>query len=179
MYKDQWIITFGGPDRCGKTSIAKEISRQYCIPYFKPSNQRQFAIQDPEQFQHQTRWGEPKLFDFLKQTGHSAILDRGYPCDWAYSVVFGRVTAWDTIEVLDQLYSTLRAVNVFTLRHDYAGLKDDTWSDVTEKRLVELDEAYQEYAIGAITPTLVLFTDDQNLPKQVKTIIDFLQENRL
>jgi len=176
--EQQWVITFGGPDRCGKTTIAKELSRQTGIPYFKPTNQKWFAMNDPKVFEQQTRWAEPKLLDFLKQTGHSVIMDRGYPCDWVYSGVLRRETAWDTIVALDNGYAELRAANIFTLRKDYTGWKDDSWTEIDEQRLADLHKRYEQWAFLSSTPTLVMYVDDEDLPKQINSIINFLQEVR-
>jgi hypothetical protein len=141
----QKIIIFGGPDRCGKTTIAKTLSRVLGIPYFKPTNQQWFAMNDPSVFRKQTEFGEPKLLDFIKQTGQSVIMDRGFPCDYAYSKALVRETAWSTIEALDEEYGKLGAQLVFTLRTDYDGISDD-WSKMSAKTLRALDHEYRMYA---------------------------------
>lgn len=174
---DQRIVIFGGPDRCGKTTIAKELSGLTKWPYFKPVSQQRIAIENPDAFKMQTRWGEPKLFDFLKQTGHSAIIDRGFPCDWVYSKALGRQTAWGTIDELDWYYSTLNAFLVFTVRKSYLGRQDDNFKSITEERLYKLHDLYVQYARRTSIPCLVLETDDENLQEQVRTILTFIGSN--
>lgn len=144
----QRIIIFGGPDGVGKTTLAKRLSSVLDIPYFKPSKQHEFAKIDPTGniFKQQTAWGEPKLLDFLKQTGASAVMDRGFPCDWVYSKVLGRETAWETIEQLDAGYARLGALLVVVGSQNYNLLPDDDFKAVADPRVQrELDSMYWEY----------------------------------
>lgn len=170
----QRVVIFGGPDRCGKTTIAKELSRNTGIPYFKPTNQGHFARNDPSVFEHQTRWGETKLLDFIIQTKASAIMDRGFPCDYAYSKVLGRQTAWDSIDALDEGYAELGALLVITLKTNYTGMADDQWAVINEEKLKRLDNAYRVYAKSSKMRTLILETDDQNLKKQIEAVMMYL-----
>lgn len=142
---NQRIFIFGGPDRCGKTTIAKTLSKVLDIPYFKPTNQQYYAMNDPKMFMMQTRYGEPKLLDFIKQTGQSVVMDRGFPCDYVYSKVLGRETDWLAIQDLDREYAKLGAIFVATLRYDYSGIEDQ-WSKITTARLRALHKTYEEYA---------------------------------
>lgn len=170
----QRVVIFGGPDRCGKTTIAKELSRQTGIPYFKPVNQSWFAQNDPGRFALQTEWGEPKLYDFIHQTKASAIMDRGFPCDYVYSKLLGRHTAWNTIEELDKAYGELGALFVVTVRTSYKGRADDQWKKIDEPMLWTLDQQYRVYAKNSNMRTLVLETDDENLKKQIEAIMMYL-----
>ena len=172
--REQNIIIFGGPDRCGKTTIAKELSKVIGVPYFKPTNQREFAMKDPSVFELQTRWGETKLYDFLKQTHHSAIMDRSFVCDYAYSKVLGRNTAWSTIDALDEAYAELDALLVLTLRKSYAGRADDEWKIINEEKLKRLDEAYRHYAMATKMRYIILETDDEDLTTQIRDIMVYL-----
>lgn len=171
----QRIVIFGGPDRTGKSTIAKAFANFNSIPYFKPTNQQWFAINDPGVFEKQTRWGEPKLLDFLRQTGHSAVMDRGFPCDWVYSHAMERETAWDVIAALDDGYAELGALLVFTLRKSYEGWADDADKRIDRAQLERLDWMYREYARGSDCRTLLLETDDQDLQGQVLAITHALE----
>jgi len=177
MDTNQRIIIFGGPDRCGKTTIAKALSKALDIPYFKPVNQQWYAINDPTVFKKQTEFGEPKLLDFLKQTGYSAIMDRGFPCDYAYSTVLGRDTAWETIWALDAEYGRMNAVLVVTLRTDYASFKDE-WDQMTLSKTRALDKAYRAYAAQTSMKSVIIMTNPDpaswNLKAQVTDIIEAL-----
>lgn len=175
-FKRQKVVIFGGPDRCGKTTIAKELSRLTGIPYFKPTGQRSIAIKHPKLFEDQTRWAEPRVQDLLAQTGYSVIIDRSFPCDWAYSHVLGRQTAWSTIDVLDTSYGEMDAMLVLTLRRDYRDLKDDAFEAIDTEKLWALDELYRTYAVGTKMNVLILETDDEDLKRQTDTILEHMRE---
>jgi thymidylate kinase len=171
---NQKVVIFGGPDRCGKTTIAKELSKVIDVPYFKPTNQRFLAMNDPGVFELQTRWGETKLYDFLKQTNHSAIMDRSFVCDYAYSKVLGRNTAWSIIDALDEAYAEIDALLILTLRKSYSGRADDEWKVIDEEKLKRLDEAYRHYAMATKMRYLILETDDEDLATQIRDIMVYL-----
>jgi thymidylate kinase len=179
---NQRIIIFGGPDRCGKTTIARTLSKVLDIPYFKPSYQQYYAMKEPSAFRHQTTWAEPKLLDFITQTGQSVIMDRGFPCDYVYSKVMGRETDWETITRLDKAYAKLGAVFVATLRYDYSGISDD-WDKISMGRLRSLHDTYEEYMRGSsmrcvsiVSPPIVPGPKDKPYPlkNQVADIIEVL-----
>lgn len=178
MHKEQKIFIFGGPDRCGKTTIARELSRQTGIPYFKPSGQQKTAIEKPEQFFYQTTYGESKLLDFLRQTGHSAIIDRSFPCDWVYSRVLKRGAAWDAIDMLDREYSKLHTYLIFTLKSgaDYSGVEPDSFKAITPEFLARVDEQYRFYAEKTSIPSLIIHTDDKDTQRHVTEILSFSRE---
>ena len=172
--RKQRIIIFGGPDRCGKTTIAKALAVRLDIPYFKPSQQRDIAMNAPELFRYQTAFGEPKLQDFLGQTKYSAIMDRGFPCDYAYSKVLKRETEWRTIELLDEFYARMDALLVITLRPSYDELKDDAWSVIDPDMMRALDAAYREYVAKSKMKSLLLVSnvkpEASNLERHVAAI---------
>jgi thymidylate kinase len=178
--QQQHIIIFGGPDGVGKTTLAKRLSLVLDIPYFKPSSQRQFAMEGGQVFREQTRWGEPKLMDFLMQTKHSAVLDRSFPCDYAYSKVLGRETAWGTIELLDQGYASMKALLVIVCSADYAQLAKDEFQKVADPEIQrKLEAAYWEYARGTNMRRIIITTKpglvedklDEAIRRDTETII--------
>lgn len=178
------LVLFGGPDRCGKTTIAKELSRRLHVPYFKPRNQTTLARKGPEVFRLQTVWGETKLADFMSQTGASAVIDRGVPCDWVYTRFFGRHYTWDLKDVsewndavtqVDEEYASMGALFVLCHRLDYSGVSDPDWPEVTPAGLRKLDSLYHEYLQRSKMNRLVLAVDDENLDRQVSTIITALE----
>ena len=170
--REQRVIIFGGPDRCGKTTIAKELSRVLDIPYFKPIGQQATALHDPAEFVQQVQYAEPKLLDFLQQTRYSAIMDRGFPCEWAYSKAFERETDWKMLEWLDGMHAKLGTLLVFTLRKDYTGKRDDADGRIDQRKLELIDGWYRVYQKKSRCDTLVLETDDEFLEQQVKIIME-------
>ena len=92
-----------GPDGVGKTTIARHISRELRVPMFKcPSEKTIFVHGGRESltFDHMLTY-------FLEQTGYRFISDRGYPCEWVYSKVFGRKSNPYLIEEIDARHAGL------------------------------------------------------------------------
>lgn len=92
-----------GPDRVGKTTTVKHISERLGVPSFKcPAEKRIFK-----------EGGRSSLaFDYtlthlLQQTGFRFVSDRGYPCEWTYSKVFGRETDEHLLELIDVSHAHL------------------------------------------------------------------------
>ena len=103
----QHVIMFIGVDMCGKTNIAQELSRLTGIPYFKASEERLTFLTNQDKFLMDTRYADPRIADFLLQTGHNVIFDRGYPCEWVYSKFFERKTDEDVLKHIDSIHSTI------------------------------------------------------------------------
>ena len=47
--------------------------------------------------------------------------------------------------------------------------------DLPEEKLVEIDNYYQEFQKRTTCASIVLYTDDENLEKQVSEIMNFVQ----
>lgn len=185
-YPPQRIIIFDGPDRCGKSNIAQELSRQLEIPYFKASSEHESFLDSFEdhnrryeqmnnKFLNQLRFADPRMADFLKQTGHSVIFDRAYPSEVVYSTLFHRVTDLDVIVELDRAYEALGAKLVLCLRADYSGITDDVKPDMGPETLREQHQLYMEFYRATQLRSLLLFTDDHDLKRQITTIREFLE----
>lgn len=98
-----------GPDRVGKTSLCKALSGQTGIPVFKcPSEKEIFKNGGADSLSF-----DLMLTHFLQQTGHRMISDRGYPCEWVYSSVFGRKTDYEKLEKIDAMHRLLGTNIVF------------------------------------------------------------------
>jgi hypothetical protein len=170
----QRIVIFAGPDMTGKSNIAKELSRQINVPYFKASSEHQTFLHDQDEFLLQLQHADPRLLDFLKQTGASAIFDRAYPCEWVYSQLLGRDTDFEVLEHLDDEYAKLDARLIICVRKNYDGIVDDIQPKFGPKVLMQQDELYQNFEIWTKLRTMVLYTDDEDLTQQVKEIRYFL-----
>ncbi len=92
-----------GPDRVGKTTIVKHISEMLEIPPFKcPAEKKIFKEGGRESLAF-----DYTLTHFMAQTGVRFISDRGYPCEWVYSKVFGRQTDLDLLDLIDRAHQNL------------------------------------------------------------------------
>ena len=177
----QRIVFFVGPDMCGKTEISKALSRMTDISYFKASSEHNAFLtfrgekKDPrELFLNQLRYADPRVMDLLKQTGTSVIFDRGYPCEYAYSKVFGRETDERMLKHLDEEWSKLDARIVLCYRSSYVGIVDDLDPKVNGEMLQKLHNAYAEFAKWSKCKLLKLNVDDENLQREVDEVHYFI-----
>ena len=176
---NQRLIFFVGPDMVGKTEISKEVSQRLGIPYFKATSEHtsflSSRVSKNDQFLNQLRFADPRVLDILRQTGHSVVFDRGFPCEYAYSWVMGRDTDKVMLEHLDEAYARLGAVVVFCHRSSYAGIRDDLDPTINEEMLIQLHIAYQEFAKWTKCRLLRLNVDDENLDREAREVIQFVE----
>lgn len=172
----QHVVFLVGPDMCGKTNIATAVAARTTIPYFKASSEHGTYLKKKDLFINQLRYADMRVHDLLRQTCHSVIFDRGYPCEWAYSQVFDRKTDMKVLAALDAAYAALGAWVIVCRRKSYAGIVDDIDAGITEKVLQRLDAKYEEFIGWTQCKTLSLYVDDEDLEREVSDIIKFIQE---
>ena len=148
---------------CGKTEISKALSRKLELPYFKASSEHETYLNQPDKFIQQLRFADTRMLDFLKQTGHSVVFDRAWPCEFAYSRVFNRGTDDEVLEKIDAGMATLAARVIVCHRTSYKGIVDDIDPTTTEARLTKLDDAYMTFSAWTKCKTMILNVDDENL----------------
>jgi|SRR6478609_1243816 len=174
----QQLVFLVGPDRCGKTEIAKELSRWLNVPYFKATSEHttflSSRVSKNDQFLNQLRFAEPRVIDILRQTKHSMVFDRGFPCEFVYSKVMGRETDLTMLSHVDEAYSMMGAKIIICRRSSYVGIQDDLDPTIKEETLQQLDDAYFEFLAMTRCKSLVLNVDDENLDREIKDILDFL-----
>lgn len=180
--KLQKLIFMIGPDRCGKSQIAHELSCQENIPYFKASSEHasflSSRVSKDDQFLNQLRFADPRVLDLLRQTQHSVIFDRGYPCEYVYSQILNRETDMVMLKHLDKEYAKLGAMIVLCHRSTYAGINDDLDPTIDEQLLKKLHDAYFEFAKWTNCRLYSLNVDSEDLLSQVKLIQDFMGESK-
>lgn len=172
----QQVIIFVGPDKCGKTEIANELSKQLSIPTFKSSTEKG-KFRNEEDFILEMQYADPRMIDILKQTGYGIILDRAYPCEWVYSTAFNRETDGTAIFNSDQGFAELGAKVVVCYRSDYNGLVDeDAPERLTEDMLERLEQLYRSFAQMSACEFYFLNVDDEDLEREVNEIMTFINE---
>lgn len=175
----QVVLFFVGPDMCGKTNIAKELSKVIDVPYFKASSEHDSYLSSKvtkrELFLNQIRYADPRVFDILKQCGHSIIFDRGFPCEYAYSKVMKRETDIKMLKHMDEMWGSLGAMVVNCYRTSYAGIVDDLDPNIKAQTLYELAEAYADWTRWTKCKVHNLCVDDEDLRREVNEIVDVLQ----
>lgn len=196
----QTIVIVVGPDMTGKTQIAQELARRTGIPYFKASSERMtfltsgwgrsatFAVAQEqsrlmlqedrerlEEIQKNQFWydlliADPRMIDFLKQTGQSVIMDRGFPCEFAYSRVMKRKSNTSAVFQIDQAYSKLGAKIVICVRKSYEGIVDDIDPKINSTILQELDREYRYFADKTRCQKLLLEVDNEDIEQELSAI---------
>lgn len=178
----QQLIFFVGPDMCGKTEISKALSKATGIPYFKATSEHtsflSSRVSKTDQFLNQLRFADPRVLDILRQTGHSVIFDRGFPCEYAYSRTMGRETDMVMLKHVDEAYAALGAIVVFCHRSSYAGIHDDLDPTVGPELLIKLHNEYYDFLTNVSRcKRLWLNVDDEDLNREVTEVLDFVTRN--
>ena len=173
---EQKVIIFDGPDMCGKTEMAKELSQTLKIPYFKNEFEWEYFERDDAYFRNALTYGDPYFASYLSQSGASIIMDRWYPSEWVYSVVFNRQTNPQALSLVDKKMSLLNTFIIIPYRSSYDGLVDQ-FASVTSKKMIELERMYRDFALWTKCKVFFINVDDENLEREMKDILEFLGGN--
>ena len=165
----QKIILFEGPDKCGKTTIAKELSKFIDIPYFKFTAHDYW---DKSEYELATKFDQPFLAELLRQTGQSIIIDRGYPSEYVYGSAYNRNPDLDLIAKLDNMFAKLNTTIVFCYKRKH----NEVDEKVNVSKYATLRNLYQSFMLVTKCNGVLLDTTDQDLNKQIKTITERLKE---
>lgn len=175
--KKQMVLIFGGPDMCGKTNISQELSKRLNVPYFKPSEEKLTFLNNQEKFVMDTRYADTRMVDFLKQTSHSVIFDRGYPCEWVYSRFFGRKTDDFALNHIDHIHSQIGTRVIIPYRTTYDNVVDDLDSNLRGEKLVAIENLYRDFSKWTRLKCLFLNVDSNSLDDEILDIMKFLEED--
>jgi thymidylate kinase len=165
MKNKQTIIIMEGHDMAGKTHIAETLSKQLSIPIVK--------------IQRHEKWFDPMVdlvyagethVQLAEQTGYSFIYDRLYPSEYAYSRAYSRTTSHEKIMSIDERYAKMGALIVVCYKDPKAYQKDD--KDIIDvSKYDALTKWYTEFKKITKCKYLMLDTTDENLEKQIETIL--------
>ena len=173
------LISLEGPDRCGKSEIASELSRQTGIHVFKNTGEWTADLKDPTYFKNLLVYGGTFLIDFIEQTRPNAILDRHYPSEWVYSRYFGRETDDTILRKIDEKFARAGGKIVICRRKSYDGIRDDLHTYVDSAVLNGLDKLYDEFATWTQCQVLTVWVDDEDLNREVKEIMEWIDDAHL
>jgi hypothetical protein len=169
--KNQRIIAFCGPDMCGKTQIAIELSKRTGIPYFKATGEHTDFLLNPERFIQSLRYSDTRTLDLFQQCGYSIILDRCWACEYVYSKVLNRKTDLKVLKNIDNGFARLGAEIIITQRSSYEGIVDDLDPGrLRDKKLQQIHDTYQEFATWTSCNVIHLNVDDENIEREIAEI---------
>lgn len=162
----QRIIIYEGPDRCGKSEQAKELSRRLGIPYFKNMDEHKYFIKDPGYFLNAIRYVDTYFTSYLESSSASVILDRAWPSEWIYSQALGRKSDFDLLRHLDERHSKLGTVIVIPSRSNYTNVFDDYES--INQNLTRIHSLYQDFAKWTKCNVIELNVDDEDIDREMR-----------
>lgn len=168
------LIAFEGPDRCGKSEIAAELSRQTGVPVFKNSGEWFTDLRDPSYFKNLLVYGATFLADFMQQTKASVIMDRNYASEWVYSKYFSRETDLEILRKVDEKFAASGGRFVICRRKSYNGIRDDLHDYIDSETLAGIDSLYEEFAKWTRCDVVTVWVDDEDLSREIKEIREWL-----
>jgi len=166
----QRIIIFEGHDMVGKTEIATELGKRLNIKKYK-NNKEQSRWQDKLV---SLMYGMDEIVQLLEQVGFDIIIDRFHGSEFAYSKVFNRFTSKEKIADIDERLAKMDCLIVYCFKDSKAYLEDDQ-DIVRVDQYDKLKVAYEHFLTETKCEYIRLNTTDENLDKQVKTIIAALE----
>jgi thymidylate kinase len=165
---EQRIIIFDGPDGCGKTNIAQELSALSGITYFKNEDEHRYFRSDPSYFINAIRYVDRYFTSYLEKSGSSIILDRAWPSEWIYSQAMDRETDMETLRELDIRHAKLGTTIIIPFRSDYSGV-DETYPEL-QSQLQNLDRLYRKFAEWSQCRTIMINVDDEDLDREIREL---------
>jgi len=168
MNTNQKIIIFSGHDYSGKTTIAKKLSQEIGIPYFKDKTTL-------KKFKEKDRLvvylnDQNYIIQFLEQTKYSVIIDRAYESEWVYSQVFHRKQNYELLDDLDYRFSRL-GTKIIICEKDLKRYKDEV---IGIKKIAMIKKKYHDFCQWSRCETLIINTTDEDLISQIKNIKEFI-----
>lgn len=170
----QRIIIYEGPDRCGKTEQAKELSRRLGIQYFKNTDEHKYFLSDPSYFINAIRYVDTYFTSYLESSGSSIILDRAWPSEWIYSQALGRQTDFDVLRQLDDRHAKLGTVIVIPSRSDYSRVSDDY--ENINRNINRIHDLYEKFASWTNCSVIKVNVDDEDLEREMKFTMQHLSD---
>jgi len=166
MENKQTVLIFEGHDQSGKTTIAKAMSAELSIPYFKI--ERVDRWWDPE---INVKYTTSALTDFIRQTNANVILDRWHLSDYMYGMLFKRSVDSGRIFEIDRVLAKMNASIVICYKDPEKYQADPKDSEyVAAKDYERMTDIYKTLIKWSNCKTLLLNTSDENLKGQIDRI---------
>jgi len=159
------IIVFEGPDESGKTTIAKVLSKELDIPYFKHDFNDEYWNNSKHSYKDAIKYDTPYFIEYLFQCKPNVIIDRFYPSEYVYAETFrSGDTDKKLIKKIDDVVSVMRDFYMIICYKD----------SYEDSNSLKLKEKYMKFAKLTKTQCLLLNTTDEDLRKQINMIKAFI-----
>lgn len=153
-----------GPDRSGKTTIAKALAKELNHQYFRINKGKNYFTK--KDFYQQALTESNLLLQLIQQTKQNLIIDRSIPSEFVFSKVFNRDT--DLVSIIDQDRALAEeGVILLYCYKDYYKIDDDL---VDMNRVEEIKKRYEDYLKISHMRKIILNTTDENLLRQLSFI---------
>lgn len=181
MNTNQKIIIFEGHDMTGKTEIAKALSDELEIPYFKNNQEYERNYDSSAALKYQATFTQ----NLLEATGQSIIFDRFWPSEAVYSKVLGRPTYQDILGRLDCQLSRMNSI-ILILEKNEEDYIEDTHNMIEIEKYNALKREYYDFHQISHTRSQIInvskFRDrkgNYSLSRELNAIQDALVQHQL
>lgn len=165
--RDQIILFLEGMDKSGKTHLGKLLSSALSIPYYHGERAPATADELKTRTFDVARIELMQMYDVLRQTGISIIIDRWHLSEYVYSKVFGRSIDNSLLWHLDEQFAELGAIII------YCAAKDELIkSRFNEEEIVDFSDKdailyYYNDAIAQTKCEWIPYTSEVTLPSNI------------
>ena len=164
-------IILEGPDGCSKTTIAYHLSKMISIPHYQSPHRHLINDKDVTLF-NILKYGIHEQLYLAELCDVSVIYDRFFPSEYVYARVYHRETDFDLIERYDKWWNRMNGIMIFL---DKPNL-DKVDHLVMPEMYQNIRHEYENYKLFTSCKHITIDTSDQDLDKQLLTIISFLKE---
>lgn len=137
------LIILSGVDRTGKTTVAKEISNIYNIPYIKFDDPTIIRADDPLIWARDIIIFHESILRLLEKLygQHSevnAVIDRFYPDEIVYSKVFRNVNLFERYKDIDIRFARMRTMMIYICPPNY-DILNKRWQEEKKVSIEKVD----------------------------------------
>lgn len=138
------LIIISGVDKVGKTTVAKEISNIYNIPYIKFDDPTIIKADDPLIWARDVIIFHESILRLLEKLYEqylevNATIDRFYPDEIVYSKVFRNVNLFERYKDIDARFARIRAMMIYVCPPDN-NILQERWSEEKKINIEKVDE---------------------------------------
>ena len=182
------IIILSGIDKVGKTTLARQISKETGLPYVKFNPPKSLKVIDPLLWSRDVVIFHRTLLEYFEKLVLSrekvgVIFDRFYPDEIVYSKIFRGLELKDIYRDIDERFAKLNTILLYLLHPDFIELKrrweTETKVSFEKTRLLihEFEQFYQftslkKFRISGKTPLesfrAAKSVIDNSSPRQLK-----------
>ena len=166
------LIIFDGPDNCGKTSIAKLISKIETIRYFKHQGVTKLNFRDPN-VALVSECNELYSLDLIKTLNMNVLIDRHYPSDFVYGHIYRNRSEYSLRKVDEFMSNIVNHLIVICYKDALVPKIDNFVPDADIKVITDRFKYFYEWSHSRV---LLLNTTDQNIMKQVEAICGAIED---